>query len=390
MATIYLDNNATTKIDPQVFNTFLPYLKDAYGNASSIQHSLGREAQVAINIARQQVADSLNVKAKEIYFTSGSTEAINTAIKGVFERYQAIGKHIITAKTEHKAVLSVFTQLEKQGAEISYLSTDNQGQIVLQELQDTIRKDTILVALMAANNETGVIHPIERIAQICVQKDVLFFCDATQYIGKAQLDLSHIPIDILCLSGHKIHGPKGVGALFIRRKSKPIQIESLIVGGNQENGFRGGTYRVHQLVGLGKALTIDQEYTHVGALRDYFEEQIITLVPATYIYAKQQSRLSNTSNIQFKYVRAAELMTRVPQVAMASGSACVSGDRAPSHVLKAMGFTDEDAFCSIRFSLSKWTTLEELDRAITLIAEACQHIRSQSPLWQLYQMGKLD
>ncbi|MHC8948856.1 cysteine desulfurase family protein [Sphingobacterium hungaricum] len=390
MSIIYLDNNATTKIDPEVLETLLPYLQEQYGNASSIQHRLGREANAAIEKARQQVASSLNVKDKEIFFTSGSTEAINTVIKGVFDNYQRKGKHIITAKTEHKAVLTVCEQLEKQGAEVTYLSTDASGAIDLNELSESIRPDTILVTLMAANNETGFIHPIEHIAMRCQEKDTLYFCDATQYIGKEKIDLAQIPIDILCLSAHKIHGPKGVGALFIRRKSKPIQIEPLIVGGKQEHGFRGGTYPVHAIAGLGKAIEIATPSTSINELRDYFEAQIIQRIPETSIYCKEQLRTANCSNILFKHVRSSELMVNLPEMAIASGSACVSGDRNPSHVLKAMGYADEDAFCSIRFSLSKWTNKEELDRALLLLESACEKIRSQSPIWSMYQSGLLD
>ncbi|TJZ54927.1 cysteine desulfurase [Sphingobacterium olei] len=386
---IYLDNNATTYIADEVFEAILPYLKGEYGNASSIQHKKGRAASHAVEYARTVIADQLNAKPKEVLFTSGSTESINMVLKGVFEQYHLKGNHIITCETEHKAVLSICAYLEKKGATVTYLPVDKNGQIDLQLLRSNISKHTILVCLMAANNETGVIHPLEAIAEICQEKDTLFFCDATQYIGKEKLDLQRIPIDIMCFSGHKLHGPKGIGALFIRRKSKPIQIAPLVHGGNQENGLRGGTYNVSGIVGLAKALEIIDYSTPLNELRNYFEETLMAHIEECTIHAIQFPRIHNTSNVLFKYVKGSELMTKLPNVALSSGSACVSGNRDPSHVLKAMHRSDEDAYCSLRISFSRYNTKAEVDTVVQELTDAVTKIRDSSPIWQLYKSGNL-
>ncbi len=383
----YFDNNATTRIDEKVLEAMLPYLQDSYGNASSVQHKLGRQANHAVEKARLQVAELLNANPKEIIFTSGATESINTVIKGISKNYKTKGKHIITCKTEHKAVLNSCEVLEKNGLLVSYLDVDEFGQMDLDKLKQTIREDTILVSLMAANNETGILHPIVEIAKICQEKDVLFFCDATQWIGKIPLDLQKIPIDILCMSGHKIHGPKGVGALYIRRKSKPIQIPPLIVGGKQESGLRGGTYAVHQIVGLGEAAAqVNFSEPHEN-IRDYFEKKLIESIEDISIKTQRVKRLPNTSNVQFKHVKGSELMTKLSNIAISSGSACVSGDRDPSHVLKAMGMTDDEAYCSLRFSFSKYNSKEEIDTALLQIKSAVEQIRAHSPIWEMYKEG---
>lgn len=388
---IYLDNNATTRMHEEVLEAMLPYLRDEYGNASSIQHKLGRAANQAVDTARQEVARSLHADPKEIVFTSGATEAINTVLKGVFDRYQSKGRHIITCQTEHKAVLTTCAFLQSRGAEVTYLPVDANGQINLQELEKAIRSDTVLVALMAANNETGVLFPVQQIAELCVAKDVLYFCDATQYIGKVHLDLAKVPIDILCLSGHKFHAPKGIGALFVRRKRKPVQVSPLLHGGKQEGGWRGGTYAVAQIVGLGEALALaNTDADHVRMLRDRFEQAVLQRIPDTTVHSIETDRLYNTSNVLFKHVKAVELMTKLPHVAISSGSACVSGDRDPSHVLKAMGLRDEDALCSLRFSFSSYNTREEVDQVVSSLQEAVDKIRSSSPVWQMYKAGLLD
>lgn len=389
---IYLDNNATTRMSDQVLEEMLPFLREDYGNASSIQHKLGRRAHQAVEQARERVAQALKVDTKEIFFTSGATEAINTVLKGVYQRYQAKGRHIITSPAEHKAVLTVCEQLRGEGAEVTYLSVNAQGLIDTDELKRSIREDTVLVCLMAANNETGVLAPLRDIAAICRQKDVLFFCDATQYIGKLGIDLSQEPIDMLCLSAHKFHGPKGIGALYVRRKSKPTQIASLIQGGKQEHGFRGGTYAVAPIVGLGAALKdIEQnDAEYVRELRDQFEQLVMQEIAETKVHGSEAPRLYNTSNILFKHVRGAELMTKLPDVAISSGSACVSGDRDPSHVLKAMGISDEDALCSLRFSFSKYNTREEVVEVVAKLKAAVEKLRAESPVWKMYKAGLLD
>ncbi|MGJ1267732.1 cysteine desulfurase family protein [Sphingobacterium spiritivorum] len=391
---IYLDNNATTALDPDVLEEMIPYLTQSYGNASSIQHKPGRIASAAIVKARQQIAKSLYASEKEIFFNSGATEAINTVIKGVFALYSGKGKHIITSATEHKAALACCEHLEKKGAEITYIPTDNNGMIDTSTLADLIRPDTILVALMAANNESGVIHPIEEIATITKEKNTLFFCDATQYVGKVPLNLEKTMIDILCFSAHKFHGPKGAGALYIRRKSRPTQIEALIHGGKQEQGFRGGTYNVPAIVGMGKALELAVSdltcQQKISDLRDLLESTILTEIPDTEVIASAVSRIANTSNITFKHTKATEIMSRLPDVAISAGSACVSGDRDPSHVLIAMHRSDEEALCSLRFSLSRYTTEEEIKETAAKLRTVVRQIRDQSPVWQLYKDGLLD
>jgi cysteine desulfurase len=385
---IYLDNNATTRIDDEVLNTMLPFLKDEYGNASSLQHKMGRNAHQAIEKSRQSIAKLIGANPKEIYFTSGATEAINTVLRGIFTRYQRIGKHIISAKTEHKAVLTTLEILEKNGAEITYLPVDHNGNINLDDLEEAIRTDTILICLMHANNETGVVHPIEDIAEIAIKKNVLFFSDTTQAIGKIHSNYEKSGVDICCFSAHKLHGPKGIGALYVRRKSRPIQIEPLITGGKQENSFRGGTYNTAAIAGMGKAFEIANPQD-LATLRDYFEDRIYNEIEDTAIHAQQAIRLNNTSNIAFKHVKSAELMTKLTNIAVSSGSACVSGDRDPSHVLTAMGISAEDALCSIRFSLSKYTTKEDLDSTIAELKSAVDKIRNESPIWQLYKANLL-
>jgi len=388
---LYLDNNATTRILDEVWQEMIPYFIQNYANASSVYHQMGRAANAAIQQSRAQVAEALHCTPKEIFFNSGATESINTVLQGVFDKYRSQGNHIITATTEHKAVLSCCEQLSKQGAQITYLPVDSQGHIVLDDLKNAITAKTILICLMAANNETGVLTEIEQVASICNKEDILFFCDATQAIGKVAIDLQQLPIDLLCLSAHKIHGPKGIGALYIRRKSKPIQLTSLILGGGQENGFRGGTYNVPAIVGFGKAISMlnPQAYTIVRAYRDLLEAELAD-IPEIIIHGQNTLRLPTTSYISFKHVLASEIMTACPTLALSSGSACVTGSREPSHVLLAMGISKEDALSAIRFSLSILTTDEEILQCAQLIKEAVQKIRDQSPIWQLYKAGLIS
>lgn len=383
---IYLDNNATTRIMDDVWETMVPYFIHNYANASSLYHSMGREANAAVEKARIQVAIALNCQTKEVFFNSGATESINTVLKGIYKNYQSKGKHIITLKTEHKAVLTTLQDLEKEGALVTYLEVDRTGKIDLNILEKHITPQTILVCIMAANNETGYIHPIDEISAICNRKDCLYFCDATQYIGKIPLDLAQTPIDILCLSAHKLHGPKGIGALFIRRKSRPIQISALIAGGGQEHGFRAGTYNVPNIVGLGAAMVHIPHDDAIMQLRNDLENAL-SAIPEVYIHAKEVSRLPNTTSICFRHLLASELMTHCPQLALSSGSACVSGTRDPSHVLLAMGVSKEDALATVRFSLSRLTTKQEIYTTINLITAAVTKIRENSPIWQLFQAG---
>lgn len=391
-ALIYLDNNATTAIDPQVLEAMMPYFRDQYGNASSLLNILGRSAAQAVDVARKQVAKLIGASEVDtLVFTSGATEAINMALKGVFYRYQSKGKHFITCQTEHKAVLETFASLEKLGATVTYLPVDSQGQIDLVQLQSSIRSDTVLVALMAANNETGVCHPIDEIGQITTAHDVLFFCDATQSIGKQPINVERTHVDMLCFSAHKFHGPKGIGALYIRNRSKRIQLEPLLNGGNQENKLRGGTLNVPAIVGFGAAAAIalgnlNQNLSHMENLRNHLERQLLQ-IPESFVNGEEAIRLPHVSNITFRHIKAALLISRLPNICLSTGSACVSGSRDPSHVLLAMGLENEDCFATIRISLSKWNTFNEIDQAIYEIRNAVEKLRAESPAWELYQKG---
>lgn len=391
---IYLDNNATTAMDPQVLEAMLPYLKDQYGNASSLMHGLGRTAAAAVEKSRLQVAGLIHAPETDtILFTSGATEAINTVLKGVFEQYQSKGKHFITCRTEHKAVLDTFAHLEKKGAEVTCLDVDYLGRLDPEQLEASIRPDTVLIALMSANNETGVFHPIAELSRIAQKHDVLFFCDATQSIGKQNIDLSQTPIDLLCLSAHKFHGPKGTGVLYIRKKNKRIQVAPLLHGGGQEHGLRAGTLNVPAIVGMGKAAELakaklDTEIIRLARLRDKLENMILTL-PQTYVNGLGTERLPHVSNITIRHLRAASLIARLPKLCLSTGSACVSGSRDPSHVLIAMGRNPEDAFSSIRLSLGRFNTEEEIVQAGTQICGAIAALRAESPNWQLFEKGMI-
>lgn len=388
---IYLDYCATTPVDERVLDAMLPYFRQYYGNASSISHSVGRQAAAAVENARKQVAGLLNCSEKELIFTSGATEAINMALKGIFDRYKTIGKHYITCCTEHPAVLEVFSYLEKQGAEVSYLGVDANGCLDLAELAAEIREDTIAIVIMHANNETGVIHPIKEIAEIAAQHHVLFFCDATQSAGKINLDLQQISIDVLCLSAHKLYGPKGVGALYIRRKRRPTQISKWLHGGAQENQRRGGTINVPGIVGFGAAAVMalaikDQEYLRLKNLRDYMESELLK-IDETAGNGYRVDRLPHVANIRFNYLKGETIMSKVPELAISSGSACSAGLRSPSHVLLAMGLNSEEVHASIRISLGKYTTKQDVNKAIVLLKTEVNKLRALSPIWQLHQVG---
>ena len=391
---IYFDNNATTPLDPLVLEAMMPYLTGNFGNASSLTHRAGRTAAAAVDTARQQVASLIGAAPNEITFTSGATEAINMAIKGVFEHYQSKGKHIISCRTEHKAVLDTLGYLEKKGAEVSYLSVDAHGRIDLQALEAAIRPDTILIALMWANNETGVIHPVAEIAEAAHRHDSLFFCDATQAAGKIAVTTGDEGPDLLCLSAHKLYGPKGIGALYIRRRSKRIQTGALLHGGGQEGKLRAGTLNVPGIVGLGKAAELAGqqlvgEQERLTVLRDTLETALTTL-PATAVNGKEAPRLPHVSNITFRHLRADQIMVSAPDIALASGSACVSGTRDPSHVLMAMGLSESDAHASLRFSLGRFNTAAEVESAILQLTGKVNSLRAASPIWQLYEAGVMD
>lgn len=389
---IYLDNHATTPLDPLVLEAMMPYFTTQYGNASSLVHAPGRAAAQAVQTAREQIAELIGASdPSTLVFTSGATEAINLALKGVFEQYQSKGKHFITCRTEHKAVLDTFEYLRKKGAEITFLEVDPQGRIDLSELRSLIRPDTVMLALMSANNETGVMHPLNEIAGIAEEQDVLFFCDATQSVGKVPIDVEHLGVDLLCMSAHKFYGPKGVGALYIRKRNKRIQLAPLLHGGGQENGLRAGTYSVPNIVGMGAAAAqaiqyIEEEGKRLQALRDHLEMGLMEL-SQTYVNGLGAPRLPHVSNISFRHIRASTLMTRLPRICMSSGSACVSGSRDPSHVLLAMGHSPEDAFSTVRLSLGRFTTSDEIKEALEKIHLSVQGLRTESPTWQLFERG---
>lgn len=366
-----MDYNATTPVDKRVLDAMLPYFTEKFGNASSRTHSFGWIAEEAVKIARQQVADLINCLEQEVVFTSGSTEGINLAIKGVWENYQSKGKHIITVKTEHKAILDTCKALEKKGATITYLNVDREGVIDLQELKNALTPQTILVAIMYANNETGVIQPIKEIANVVHTNNSMLFCDATQVVGKINIDVEDEHIDIMCLSAHKFYGPKGIGALYIRRKDPRVTLFPQIDGGGHERGLRSGTLNVTGIVGLGKACEIAKldmwdDSARISKLRTRLE-QLLTELPHTFINGSTKNRLFNTTNICFQGKRSETMIKKIPNIAVAMGSACTSAVAEPSHVLKAMGLSDEDSYCSIRFSLGKYTTEAEIKEVIEKI-----------------------
>jgi cysteine desulfurase len=367
---IYLDYNSTTPVDERVLKAILPFFTLKFGNASSRSHSFGWIAEEAVSNARSQVANLLGCLPQEIIFTSGSTEAVNIAIKGVYKAYSSKGNHIISVKTEHKAVLDVLASLEKKGAEITLLDVDADGLINLQELEKAITEKTVLVSIMYANNETGVVQDVQKISEIVHSRNSIFFSDATQAIGKVPVNVERDGISLLALSAHKIYGPKGVGALYIRRKNPRVTLLPVLDGGGQEKGLRPGTYNVPGIVGLGKACELAasdfSEIECIKELRDKLEEGLLKIKGAL-INGSRNSRLPNTLNISFKGFRADSIISGIKSIAVSTGSACTSAIPEPSHVLKAMGLSDEEAYASIRFSLGRYTTMQEIEETIALI-----------------------
>jgi len=386
---VYLDNNATTPLDPRVLEVMLPYFTSKFGNAASRSHAFGWIAEEAVDQAREQIARLIGCTDKEIIFTSGATEADNLGIKGVFEMYHTKGNHIITAITEHKAVLDTCKHLEKLGARVTYLGVKADGLIDLAELKAAMTDETILVTIMYGNNETGVIQPMKEIADIAHQYGALFMTDATQAIGKIPVDVDTDGIDIMAFSAHKLYGPKGVGALYVRRKNPRVKITAQMDGGGHERGMRSGTLNVPGIVGLGKAcelcrLEMDEEAKRLGALRDKMETALMT-IEESYINGSTVHRLPHVSNLSFRYVEGEGLMMAMKNLAVSSGSACTSASIEPSHVLKGLGLSDDLAHSSIRFGLGRFTTAEEVDYAIETIKKAVDHLRELSPLWETFK-----
>ena len=388
---IYLDNNATTPLDPRVLEAMLPYFTNKFGNAASRNHAFGWVAEEGVDYAREQVAKLIGCTEKEIIFTSGATEADNLGIKGVFEMYADKGNHIITATTEHKAILDTCKHLEKQGARVTYLKVKEDGLIDLAELEAAMTPETILVTIMYGNNEIGVIQPIKEISAIAHKHGALFFTDATQAVGKIPVDVNADGIDLMAFSAHKMYGPKGVGALYVRRKNPRVKVTSQMDGGGHERGMRSGTLNVPGIVGLGKAcelcrLEMDEEAKRLSALRDKLEASLTTM-EESYINGNTQHRLPHVANISFKYVEGEGLMMAMKDLAVSSGSACTSASLEPSYVLKSLGLSDDLAHSSIRFGLGRFTTEEEVDYAIENTKKAVNHLRDLSPLWEMFKEG---
>ena len=388
---IYLDNNATTPMDPRVLEAMIPYFTEKFGNAASRNHPFGWAAEEGVDYAREQVAKLIGANEKEIIFTSGATEANNLAIKGVFEMYKDKGNHIITCTTEHKAVLDACKHLEKLGAEVTYLKVKSDGLIDLQELENAITDKTILVTIMYGNNEIGVIQPIKEISAITHKHGALFFTDATQAVGKIPVDVNADGIDLLSFSGHKMYGPKGVGALYVRRKNPRVKVTAQMDGGGHERGMRSGTLNVPGIVGFGKACELcynemAEEAKRLSVLRDKLEKELTTL-EESYVNGNSQHRLPHVANISFKYVEGEGLMMAMKDMAVSSGSACTSASLEPSYVLKSLGLSDDLAHSSIRFGLGRFTTEEEVDFAIEQTKKAVNHLRDLSPLWEMFKEG---
>lgn len=389
---IYLDNNATTPCDPRVVETMLPYFTEKFGNAASRSHSFGWTAEEAVDYAREQVAKLINADPKEIIFTSGATEADNLALKGVYEMYASKGDHIITCVTEHKAVLDTCKHIEKLGGQVTYLPVSNEGLIDLAELEKAITDKTILISIMYGNNEVGVIQPVREISKIARKHGVLFFTDATQAVGKIPVDVHADGIDLMAFSAHKMYGPKGVGALYVRRKSPRVKVTAQMDGGGHERGMRSGTMNVPGIVGFGKACEIamnemEAEGKRLSILRDKLEKGLMQLEEA-YVNGSVEHRLPHVANISFKYVEGEGLMMGFNKnIALSSGSACTSASLEPSYVLKALGLGDDLAHSSLRFGLGRFTTEEQIDYTIKAISETVLKLREMSPLWEMFKEG---
>ncbi len=389
---VYLDNNATTPMDPRVLETMIPYFTEHFGNAASRNHPFGWEAEEAVDYAREQVAKLVGADPKEIIFTSGATEGDNLGIKGVYEMYAQKGNHIITANTEHKAVLDTCKHIEKLGGEVTYLSVQPDGLIDLKELEAAIKPTTILIAIMYANNEIGVIQPVKEIAAIAKKHGILFFTDATQAVGKIPVDVIKDGIDLMTFTGHKMYGPKGIGALYVRRKNPRVKVTAQMDGGGHERGMRSGTLNVPGIVGFGKAcelcrLEMEQDTARISKLRDKLETALLKLDEA-YVNGNRDHRLPHVSNISFKYVEGEGLLMGFNKnIALSSGSACTSASLEPSYVLKALGLGDDLAHSSLRFGLSRFTTEEQIDYTIEQITNTVLKLREMSPLWEMFKEG---
>jgi cysteine desulfurase len=387
---IYLDYSATTPVDPRVAAKMIPYLTEKFGNPASRSHSYGWEAEAAVEEARAHVAALLNADPKEIVWTSGATEGDNLAIKGAAHFYQGKGKHIITVKTEHKAVLDTVRELERQGFEATYLSPEPNGLLDLEKLKAAIRPDTILVSVMMVNNEIGVIQDIAAIGEICRPKGIIFHCDAVQAVGKVEIDLAKLKVDLMTVTAHKVYGPKGIGAQYVRRKPR-VRIEPQIHGGGHERGMRSGTLATHQIVGMGEAFRIARlemgaENERIRGLRDRLWNGL-SEIEEVHLNGDLDRRIPGNLNVSFNFVEGESLIMGIKEIAVSSGSACTSASLEPSYVLRALGRSDELAHSSIRFTIGRFNTAEEIDFTVDLLKRKIAKLRELSPLWDMYKEG---
>jgi cysteine desulfurase len=389
---IYMDNQATTPLDPRVLEAMMPYLTSKFGNAASRNHSFGWEAEQAVAAAREQVAGLIGASAKEIIFTSGATESDNLAIKGIAEMYRERGNHIVTQVTEHKAVLDTCKRLEKRGCRVTYLPVQSDGRIDLEDLRRAIDEKTILVTIMAANNEIGVLQPVREIGRICHERGVLFHSDAVQAVGKVPFHVIEDGVDVASISAHKIYGPKGVGALYVRRRNPRVQIAAEIDGGGHERGMRSGTLNVPGIVGLGKACALAQENLlqeglRLKGLRDQLKAKLEAELDYVHVNGSMEHRLPGNLNMSFVYVEGESLLMGINDVAVSSGSACTSATLEPSYVLKALGLGDDVAHSSIRFGLGRFNTEAEVDYVAAKVIQVVRHLRELSPLYEMVKDG---
>jgi cysteine desulfurase len=389
---IYMDCHATTPLDPRVLEAMMPYLTAKFGNAASRNHSFGWEAEQAVDLAREQIAKLIGATAREIVFTSGATESDNLAIKGIAEMYRERGNHIITQVTEHKAVLDTCKHLEKCGYRVTYLPVKADGRIDLEDLKHTIDDKTVLVTIMAANNEIGLLQPVREIGKLCHEKGILFHTDATQIVGKAPFHVIADNVDLASLSAHKMYGPKGVGALYVRRRNPRVQMAAQIDGGGHERGLRSGTLNVPGIVGFGKACELamqemETEAANLRSLRDRLREKLESELDAIHVNGSMEDRLPGNLNLSFAYVEAESLLMGVPDVALSSGSACTSATIEPSYVLKALGLSDDLAHSSIRFGLGRFNTQAEVDYVAAKVIDVVEKLRALSPFYERMKDG---
>ncbi|HVI93147.1 MAG TPA: IscS subfamily cysteine desulfurase [Anaeromyxobacter sp.] len=388
---IYMDYHATTPVDPRVLEAMLPYFRDEFGNAASKSHAFGWKAEEAVEAAREELARLVGASGKEIVWTSGATESDNLAIKGAAQFYASKGKHLVTCKTEHKAVLDSMHALERQGYEVTFLDVERDGRVDPARVKAALRKDTILVSIMHVNNETGVVHPIEEIGRIAREAGVLFHCDAVQGVGKLPFDVERVNADLVSISAHKMYGPKGVGALYVRRKPR-VRLTAQMDGGGHERGFRSGTLNVTGIVGMGKAAELarlegEAEASQVLALRERLRKGLLAGLDLLTVNGSLEHRVPGNLNVSFAYVEGEALMMAIKDVAVSSGSACTSASLEPSYVLRAMGVSEDLAHSSIRFGLGRFNTEEEVDHVIRLVVDKVKTLREMSPLYEMVKEG---